>query len=218
MNTEKARFNMVEQQVRTWDVLDSRVLDLLSAVPREQFVAPAYSSMAFADVRIPLGHQQEMMCPREEGRVLQALAVRPDETVLEIGTGSGYLTALLANQARHVYSVDIHPDFVTTASARLQALQLGHKVTLEVGDAAAGWDHYGPYDVIAVTGSLEHVAEALKRNLKIGGRMFVIVGKAPAMTAKCLTRRTENDWIEENLFETVVPRLINAPQASAFTF
>ncbi len=218
MNIEKARFNMVEQQVRTWDVLDARVLDLLAAVPREQFVPAAYKSMAFADVRVPLGHGQDMMCPREEGRVLQALAVKPTDAVLEIGTGSGYLTALLASLARHVYSVDIFPDFVTAAQTQLKALHLAHKVTLEVADAAAGWEHYAPYDAIAVTGSIARVPDSFKRSLKVGGRLFAIEGNEPAMTAKLITRVSDNAWTEENLFETVVPRLINASQGSNFTF
>ncbi len=218
MNLEKARYNMVEQQVRTWDVLDSRVLDLLASVPREQFVPEAYKGMAFADVRIPLGHGQEMLPPREEGRLLQALNVQPGDVALVVGTGSGYLTALMASLARQVYSVDIIPEFVTGAQQRLNALNLGSKVTLEVGDAAAGWEHYAPYDVIAISGSLVKVPDSFKRALKVGGRLFCIEGTAPAMTAKLITRTGEQSWEEVGLFETVVPGLINAPQGSQFTF
>ncbi len=218
MNIEKARFNMVEQQVRPWDVLDGRVLDLMASLPREQFVPAEYAGLAFADVRIPLGHGQEMLPPREEGRILQALDVQPGDTALEIGTGSGYLTALLASSARHVYSVDITPEFVTSAQSKLNNLGLGNKVTLEVGDASAGWDHYGPYDVIAITGSLVKVPDSLRRSLKIGGRMFCIEGDLPAMTAKLITRTGDQSWTETCLFETVVPRLINAPQSPQFQF
>ena len=218
MNIEKARFNMVEQQVRPWDVLDGRVLDLMASLPREQFVPSEYQSLAFADVRVPLGHGQEMMPPREEGRLLQALNVQPGDTALEVGTGSGYVTALLASSVRQVYSVDIVPEFITSAQAKLSSLNLGAKVTLEVGDASAGWDHYGPYDVIAITGSLVKVPDSFKRSLKIGGRLFCIEGDLPAMTAKLITRTGDQSWTEESLFETVVARLINAPQSPQFQF
>jgi len=218
MNIEKARFNMVEQQVRPWDVLDGRVLDLMASLPREQFVPPEYQQLAFADVRIPLGHGQEMQPPREEGRLLQALNVQPSDTALEIGTGSGYVTALLASAARQVFSVDIIPEFVTSAQAKLNSLGLASKVTLEVGDASAGWDHYGPYDVIAITGSLVAVPESYKRSLKIGGRLFCIEGDQPAMTAKLISRTGEQSWSETSLFETVVARLINAPHSPQFQF
>lgn len=218
LNTEKARFNMVEQQVRTWDVLDGRVLDLMASMPREQFVPSQYASLAFADVRVPLGHGQEMMPPREEGRVVQALAIQAGDSVLEIGTGSGFLTALLASLARHVYSVDIIPEFITGAQQRLAALNLAAKTTLEVGDASAGWDHYGPYDVIAITGSLIELPESYKRSLKIGGRLFVIEGEGATATAKLITRATEETWTYDNLFETEAKPLINAPRKAAFQF
>lgn len=218
LNTEKARFNMVEQQVRTWDVLDGRVLDLMASMPREQFVPSQYASIAFADVRVPLGHGQEMMPPREEGRVVQALDIQAGDSVLEIGTGSGFLTALLASLARHVYSVDIIPEFITGAQQRLAALNLTTKTTLEVGDASAGWDHYGPYDVIAITGSLIELPESYKRSLKIGGRLFAIEGEGATATAKLITRTAEETWAYDNLFETEAKPLINAPRKPSFQF
>ena len=218
LNTEKARFNMVEQQVRTWDVLDSRVLDLMASLPREQFVPARYTNLAFADVRIPLGHGQEMMPPREEGRLVQALDVQPGDSILEVGTGSGYVTALLASLGRHVYSVDIIPEFITGAQSRLDNLNLGSKVTLEVGDASAGWDHYGPYDVIAITGSLIELPESFKRSLKVGGRLFAIEGEGPTSTAKLITRTAEERSTTENLFETQAVLLINAPTKPQFQF
>lgn len=217
MNIEQARFNMVEQQVRTWMVLNQQVLDVLGAVPREAFVPPALKNLAFTDTALPLGHDQTMMPPREEGRLVQALALKDTDTVLEIGTGSGYVTALLAKLAKHVYSVDIFPDFVTRAGETLRAQGI-HNVTLEVGDAATGWDHNGPFDAIAITGSLQTLPEAFKKNLKVGGRLFCVLGDAPAMAATVFTRVGQDEWQQETLFETVVPRLINAHEASAFRF
>lgn len=217
MNFEQARFNMVEQQVRTWHVLDTRVLEALSAVPREVFVPAECKNLAFADTAIPLGHGQNMMPPREEARLVQALNLKDSDHVLEVGTGSGYVTALLAHFAKHVYSVDIYPDFVTRAGSALRAQGI-HNVTLDVGDAATGWDHHGPYDAIAITGSLQTLPDAFKQSLKVGGRLFCVLGDAPAMVATVLTRTGQDTWEEEGLFETVVPRLLNAPQASPFRF
>lgn len=217
MNIEQARFNMVEQQVRTWMVLDADVLRVLGAVPREAFVPPALKNLAFSDTALPLDHDQTMMPPREEGRLVQALALKPTDTVLEIGTGSGYVTALLASLAKHVYSVDIYPDFVTRAGETLRAQNINN-VTLDVGDAATGWDHNGPYDAIAITGSLQTLPEAFKQSLKVGGRLFCVLGDAPAMAATVYTRVAQDEWQHETLFETVVPRLINAPQSPAFRF
>lgn len=215
MNFEQARHNMIAQQIRPWEVLDERVLNLLVQVPREDFVTDAYRALAFTDMEIPIGHGHAMMSPKLEARMLQALDVQPSDTVLEIGTGSGYVTALLGRLARHVYSVDIHPDFIEAAAARLSAQHVDN-VTLETGDAAGGWDSHGAMDVIAVTGSLPEPAEALERQLKPGGRMFVIVGDAPAMEALLVTRIGDNEWHREVLFETVIAPLENAPRSDRF--
>ncbi|MDR9437664.1 MAG: protein-L-isoaspartate O-methyltransferase, partial [Thiohalophilus sp.] len=153
MNFEQARLNMIEQQIRPWEVLDQQVLDLLIEVPREDFVPPEFRKLAFTDMNIPLGHDEVMMSPKFEARMLQGLTVRPDDTILEVGTGSGYVTALLARLGKHVYSVDLHGDFVEAAQAKLNAHNI-HNVTLDVGDAAHGWDKHAPYDVICITGSL----------------------------------------------------------------
>lgn len=217
MNMEQARFNMIEQQIRTWEVLDPAVLDLLGRVPREDFVPAKYRKLAFADLAIPLGHEQVMMAPKVEGRVLQALGIQPEDSVLEVGTGSGYLTALLASLAQHVYSVDIYPEFKAPTQQKLAARGLSN-VTVETGDAAPGWTQHGPYDVIVITGSFPLYPEHYQRSLRINGRMFVIVGQAPAMEALLITRMGEADWMRESLFETDIPALINAPLPQPFVF
>lgn len=216
-NLTQARHNMIEQQIRPWDVLDQRVLDLIEQLPREDFVPKAYLTLAYADLNVPVGHDQVMMAPKVEARLLQSLAVRPQDAVLEIGTGSGYLTALLARSARHVYSVDIYPDLVEEAGRRLAAHGIDN-VTLETGDAANGWNRHGPYDVVAVTGSLPILPEALRQSLKRGGRLFVIAGEPPVMEARLITRTGEQEWTDKGLFETVLPPLVNAPQPRRFTF
>lgn len=216
MNIEQARFNMIEQQIRTWEVLDQGVLDLLTQVPREEFVPPAFRKLAFADMNVPLAHGQVMMQPKLEARLVQSLDLQPQDTVLEIGTGSGYLTALLAKRARHVYSVDLYADFSAEARPKLSTHGIGN-VTLETGDAAQGWAQHGPYDAIAVTGSLPLFSEAFQRQLKTGGRLFMIVGGSPAMEALLITRLGKEQWLRESLFETDIPALINAPQPPAFT-
>ncbi|WP_127478810.1 protein-L-isoaspartate O-methyltransferase family protein [Sulfurivermis fontis] len=215
MNLEQARHNMIAQQIRPWEVVDDQVLDLIMRTPREDFVPPPYRNLAFTDIALPLGHGQVMMPPRLEARLLQALAVQPDESVLEIGTGSGYVTALLAQLARHVYSVEIVPQLKQAAEQRLAARGLTN-VTVDEGDAAAGWPRRGSYDVIAVTGSLPELPQALQQELNIGGRLFVVVGEAPAMEALLITRVGENHWTRESLFETELPPLQNAPRPPRF--
>ncbi|MCL4316615.1 MAG: protein-L-isoaspartate O-methyltransferase [Gammaproteobacteria bacterium] len=217
MNLEQARFNMIEQQIRTWEVLDPRVLELLTRVPREQFAPAPYRGLAFADMNIPLGHGEVMMAPKVEARLIQALEVQAANTVLEIGTGSGYLTALLASLARHVHSVDIYPDFTAGAGATLAAQGI-RNVTLETGDGANGWDRHAPYDVIAVTGSLPLFGAHFQEQLKVGGRLFMIVGQAPAMEALLITRLGPQEWSRESLFETDIPPLVNAPKPQVFVF
>src|SRR3569832_54463 len=190
MNLAEARHNMIEQQIRPWDVLDQRVLELVANLPREDFVPSAYLSLAYADINIPLEHGQSMMAPKVEARMIQALNLQPRDIVLEIGTGSGYVPALLAKSAKHVYSVDIFADFAERARLKLA----GHgitNVTLETGDAATGWERDQPYDVIAVTGSLPLLPDSLRRQLKVGGRLFVVTGDAPVMSAQLITRVSE---------------------------
>ncbi len=215
MNLEQARFNMVEQQIRTWEVLDQRVLDLMSQVPREEFAPPAYRNLAFADTCIPLGHGQSMMCPRVEARLLQALQIEPDEHVLEIGTGSGFVTALLARMAARVTSVEIHDSLRRDALAKLESHGIDN-VELHTGDASHGWEPGAPYDVIAVTGSVPVLDECFQKLLAVGGRLFVIVGQEPAMEALLITRTGPSQWTTDDLFETVVPALIGVQQPERF--
>ncbi len=216
-NLALARHNMIEQQIRPWDVLDQRVLELIDSLPREAFVPAAYTSLAYADINIPLEHGEMMMPPKVEARMLQALNVQLGESALEIGTGSGYFTALLARCAKQVYSVDIHAEFTQQARHKLTAHGIAN-VSLDTGDASRGWEQHGPYHVIAVTGSLPVLPDSLRRSLKTGGRLFVITGDAPVMTAQLITRIGEESWGQQTLFETVLPPLINAPQPPRFVF
>ncbi|MCX7179305.1 MAG: protein-L-isoaspartate O-methyltransferase [Proteobacteria bacterium] len=217
MNLEKARFNMIEQQIRPWEVLDQDVLDLLFVVKREEFVPLAYRQLAFADIEIPLGHAACMFAPKMEAHALQALRIRKHEKVLEIGTGSGYMAALLAAHAEHVWSVDIVPELTKAAHATTKRLGINN-VTLETGDAARGWKSHAPYDVIMVSGSLPIMPPELLAQLKVGGRMFVITGEAPVMNAQLITRTTEETFQNTSLFETMATALINAPQPERFAF
>ena len=214
---EQARFNMIEQQIRTWDVLDQRVLDVMNSVPREQFVPEHYRSLAFADTSIPLGHEQVMMPPKLEGRLLQALAITADDSILEIGTGSGYLTACLARLGKHVTSIDITADFTTAAAAKLEAQGISN-VTLETFDAAEGIESDKRYDAIAVTGSLPLLQQQFQKNLAVGGRLFIITGSLPIMEANLITRVDENHWSSECLLETCIPPLLHAVRPQAFVF
>lgn len=213
----RARYNMIEQQIRPWEVLDERVLQLLADMHRDEFVPAAYRRLAYADIDIPLGHEQVMMAPKIEARLLQALAIEPTDDVLEVGTGSGYLAALLASLGHHVYSVDIFPDFIDQARTSLERHGISN-VTLETGDAANGWDRHGPYDVIAVTGSLPVLPESFRTALRPGGRLFAVVGVSPVMEALLITRVGQQEWITESLFETEIPSLINAPIPRRFVF
>ena len=216
MNLENARFNMIEQQIRPWEVLDQQVLDLLNKLPREDFVPERYRKLAYMDTTISLGNDQVMMPPRVEARILQALNVQPDETVLEVGTGSGYVTALLASLGDHVYSVDINAEMTRTAGEKLADRGISN-VTLETGDAARGWDAHAPYDVIVITGSLPLLPTSFKRTLKEGGRLVAVVGDSPVMEVVLITRVGESEWAQETLFETDLPALINAPEPERFT-
>jgi protein-L-isoaspartate(D-aspartate) O-methyltransferase len=215
IDIEQARFNMIEQQVRPWDVLDQRVLDVMSTTPREDFVPEKYRSLAFADITIPLDHNQVMMAPKTEGRLLQVLDVHATDSVLEIGTGSGYLTACLSRLGNHVTSVEIFPDFREAAAAKLSAH--GYRnVTLRNGDAANDIGSNTRYDVIAVTGSLPLLHRQFHDNLVAGGRLFVIAGIPPVMEALLITRIDEHNWSRESLFETALPPLLHAVQPQRF--
>lgn len=215
MNLEQARFNMVEQQIRPWEVLDPRVLDVLATIPREEFVPDRYRNLAFCDLRIPLGRDQSMMRPVEEGRMLQALSLADTDSVLEIGTGSGFVTACLARLADKVVSVELFEDFHQSAAAKLARLGVTN-ATLRVGDAAHGWEEEEPFDAIAITGSMAELPEAFRILLKPGGRLFVVTGQAPAMEARLLTRAGERGWTDEGLFETDLPALIHAEHRPKF--
>ncbi len=217
MDFEHARHNMIEQQIRTWEVLDQRVLDLLARVPREDFVPQDFRNLAFADMRIPLGHDQFMMMPKVEARLLQELDLGADDKVLEVGTGSGYLTALLARLGKEVYSVDIVPDFIDAARGKLAEHGITN-VHLEVGDAAQGWDAHAPYDVIVITGSLPSLPLGFKESLSINGRLAAIIGESPAMEATIVRRTGESGWAERTVFETDLPPLLNATRPPAFVF
>lgn len=217
MPCETARFNMIEQQIRTWEVLDPTVLQLLNDVPRENFVPAEYQGLAFADIEIPLGHGQTMLSPKLEGRILQVLNVQKTHTVLHIGTGSGYFAALLASLAKHVISVDVYADLSAQAAKKLAAQHI-QNVTLEVADAISGLPAHKPYDLIVYTGSSPVEPAGVREQLKIGGAMFIVLGQAPVMQATLIHRVSETGFREEVLFETCIPELINAPQAQQFEF
>ena len=214
MNLERARTQMLEQQVRAWEVLDPRVLDAMAQVPREEFVPPRYRGVAFADTAVPLGHGQVMMTPKVEGRLLQALSPEPADRVLEIGTGSGFLAACLAQLAGEVTTLEIVPDLSERASRVLGRLAVSN-VRLEVGDVFQALPS-GSYDAVAVTGSLPIYDPKFAGLLSPRGRLFVIVGQAPVMEALLVTRLGPEGCTRESLFETVVPALRNAPAPSAF--
>ena len=215
MNFDQARFAMIEQQVRPWDVLDPRVLEAMSTVRREDFVPAAHRNLAFADLPLPLAHGEVMMKPVLEGRMLQALALEPGEEVLEIGTGSGFVTACLAHLARAVTSIDIHADFIEAARARLEATGIGN-ARLECADALS-WQPGRQFDAIAVTGAVAQVPQAFTDWLRPGGRLFVVRGQSPVQEAVRATRR--GDVLHyESLFETDIPYLRGAAPAPAFTF
>lgn len=213
---ERARFNMVEQQIRTWEVLDPDVLELLYKVRREEYVPPAYRTLAFGDLELPLGRGQAMWAPKLEARVLQELAIKPGETVLEIGTGSGYFTALLASRAGQVTSVEIDPATAREAAARLERHGF-RNANVAVADGAQGFgDHR--YHVIVLTGSTPVLPEAFAGQLQPGGRVFAIVGEAPVMVARMQRWEAPGAPTAVDLFETVVPPLINARQPERFVF
>ncbi len=217
MNIEQARHNMIEQQIRPWDVLDPKVLDLVMRSPREDFVDPEHRNLAFVDMELPIGHGETMMFPRVEARMLQALQVLPGDKVLEVGTGSGFVAFMLARLANHVTSVEINEELAKLAEKRL----IDHgveNVEIKVGDASGGWSDGQPYDVIAITGSLPTLPESFKQELQIGGRLFAIIGTGPVMEGKLITRINANEWKEQELFETWIAPLKNTTTPESFQF
>ena len=216
MNLEQARFNMVEQQIRPWEVLDQDVLDLLYVVRREDFVPADYRALAFSDIEIPLGDGELMWAPRIEARVLQALGAKKSERALEVGTGSGYFAALLAHCVHHVTSVEINPRLKSLGDQNLKRQGIDN-VTVEPGDAAQGWSSHAPYDIIVITGSLPVLPQQFLDQLKPEGRLIAIVGDAPVMEARLITRPAEGAHRSVNLFETSFPALKNALQPKRFS-
>ena len=216
MDTLAARLQMVDQQIRTWEVLDPRVLDALAAVPREAFVPAAYRELAFADAPIPIGFGQTMLATKLQGRILQALGANATDNILEVGSGTGYLSAALSLLGASTYSIDIHAELVAQAKANLRAVPRAN-VEFEARDAF-GSSALGEYDVIALTGSLPIYDARFERSLRVGGRLFAMVGEAPVMDAVLVRRVDEGEWIRESLFETVVEPLINSAAAPRFVF
>lgn len=216
MNIEQARQNMVENQVRPWEVSDPRVLETLGAVRREDFVPARHRALAFADLMLPIGHGEVMLKPVVEGRLLQALALDGSERVLEIGTGTGFLTACLARLAARVTSVERHADLAETARAQLAGAGV-RNVELEVADALAGFRVDAPFDVVVLGGAVHALPDAVRAMARPGGRLFAIVGEAPAMQARLYTCADASHWREESLFETEVPYLKHAEPPRRFT-
>jgi protein-L-isoaspartate(D-aspartate) O-methyltransferase len=216
MDIEQARFNMVEQQIRTWDVLDQNVLDLLFAVHRENFVPTAWRDMAFTDMEIPLGHGEAMLQPKLEARIVQELNIKKTDKILEIGSGSGYMTALLATCGAFVHSVEIIPELHDMAKRNLASNHISN-VQLEIGDGARGWNSHAPYDVIVLTGSTPILAPEFLQQLNNGGRLFAVVGDAPVMKG-LLYNAGSGTQTKLELFETSIKALVNAPQPGRFTF
>ena len=217
MNVDQARLNMIEYQIRPWEVLDQQVLDLLYAVKREDFAPPAYRMLAFSDLEIPIGQGECMWPPKLEARVLQELAVKPTDQVLEIGTGSGYFTALLARLAQHVYSVEIRPELKAAGEANLRRAGVTN-VTVELGDAARGWTRHAPYDIIVLTGSTPALPQQLLQQMKPGARLFAVVGNPPAMAARMVTCTGEGVYNSIDLLETQIAPLANALEGERFSF
>lgn len=206
MDFEQARFNMVEQQIRPWEVLDQDVLDALMLIKREQFVAPTQQALAFADVELPIGGGQSMLSPAIEAKVMQAVHLKSTDSVLEIGAGSGFMAALLATRAEWVRTLEIDPELARLAQENLARNEVDN-VIVEQADGADGWPERAPYDVIVASGAVEAIPQAWLDQLKVGGRLFAFVGTAPVMRARLVTRTAEDAYSEDNLFETLVPAL-----------
>ena len=217
MNLEQARFNMIEQQIRPWDVVDAGVLSLLSIVRREDFVPLAHKALAFVDMEIPLGHGQCMLAPRVEARMLQDAALVGGENVLEIGAGSGFMAAMLAHRARRVISLEIIPELAQMARANLQKSGI-HNVEVREFDGSKGAPTESPFDVILLSGSVAQVPQNLLQHLKMGGRLITVVGEEPMMRATVVTRSGEASFTTQQPWDTVAPRLVHFPEPSHFQF
>jgi len=216
---DSARFNMVQQQIRPWNVADDRVLSIMAEIPRDQFVPMAYRNLAYADMEIPIGEGQTMLAPKVVAHMLQALDIRTDDKILEIGTGTGYVTACLSHLGGHVVGMEIHADLAEQARTTLQALG-PQRLEVRVGDGLEGPVDGHPFGVIAVTGSLPDVTAlgVLEGQLTLGGRLFAVVGEEPVMEALLVTRVTDRDFRRQSLFETSVPALEKAPEPERFVF
>jgi protein-L-isoaspartate(D-aspartate) O-methyltransferase len=217
MNIEQARFNMIEQQIRPWNVLDQDVLDLLHVVKREQFVPQGYENLAFADVEIPLPGGEAMLSPKLEARLLQEIMLKKHENVLLVGVGSGYLAALLAHKGRQVTAVEISPELKELAEKNLAKAGVTN-VTVELGNGAEGWAKGAPYDVIVIAGSLEVLPDAFLKQVKVGGRVAAIVGEPPVMSCNVITRVADSAYDTVKVFETNIKPLTGAPVPSHFEF
>jgi protein-L-isoaspartate(D-aspartate) O-methyltransferase len=216
LDVNTARRQMIEQQVRAWEVLDLKVLEAMERVPREEFTPPAYRELAFADMNVPLGHGQSMLAPKLEGRLLQALELGPDDDVLEVGSGSGYFAGCLGHLAHSVRSVEIFPDLAATARANLARTDV-HNVTVEAADAFA-LGEAGRYDAVVLTGSLPMYDGRFENRLAIGGRLVVVVGQGPVMEALRITCTAPGEYLRESLFETVMDPLVHAAEPPKFVF
>ena len=214
---DQARFNMIEQQIRTWEVLDPKVLQLLHQVPREHFVPEAYQGLAFADIEIPLANGQSMLSPKLEARILQSLDLQASNRVLHVGTGSGYFTALLASMAAHVVTLEVDAELSATAAYQLAAHDI-HNVTVSLGNGVNGLPAHQPYDVIVLTGSSPVEPSHLRDELKVGGTLFIVLGTGPAMQATLIKRVSEKGFSRQVIFETCIPILEGAPQGHTFKF
>jgi protein-L-isoaspartate(D-aspartate) O-methyltransferase len=216
MDLETAREQMIGQQLRAWDVLDERILEVMAAIPRERFVPADWQGLAYADTELPLGHGKHLAPPKIQGRALQAVLPQPDDRVLEIGCGTGYLTACLARLAGSVTGIELHPELAAAARRNLAALDIGNAEVLE-GDGLA-MEFAGRFEVVCVNGSLPDGTGRLERLLTVGGRLFVVTGRLPIMQAQRITRIDESEWRAENVFETCLPPLENARQTVEFVF
>ncbi|GAB6070674.1 protein-L-isoaspartate O-methyltransferase [Thiomicrorhabdus hydrogeniphila] len=215
MNLDQARFFMVEQQIRPWDVLDPKILDLLMDTPRHLFVEPGNEELAYSDIEIPIGHDETMMFPKVEGRLLQALDIDENDSILEIGTGSGYLTALMASLGKTVTSIELHPDLQDIAKTRLSEFK---NIDFQTGDASQDWNDNKEYDVIVLTGSVTEIPQSYKDKLTLGGRIFAVCGHSPAMIAQVMTRISNQEWETESLFETDLKALTLPNSNEKFIF
>ncbi|TAK75305.1 MAG: protein-L-isoaspartate O-methyltransferase [Aquabacterium sp.] len=217
MNIEQARFNMIEQQIRPWDVLDTDVLALLAVVKREDFVPAGYRSMAFMDLEIPLPGGQTMLAPKLEARIVQDLNLRKHEKVLEIGAGSGYMAALMAHRAQRVISLEIRPDLAQMATTNLRIAGIAN-AEVKLADGAQGWAAEAPFDAIVLSGSVASVPDVILNQLKPGGRLIAIVGQEPIMQAVRTERRDQHSFVSQALYDTVAQRLDGFPEPARFSF